>query len=91
MEKMQQMEIEHENEKRKREQDYDEKMQADKARYEDLRLEKEEQVKKFDIRMSQIYDSHVRKMDKMNKDHQAERDDIERKKKELSAKIETMI
>jgi len=52
MEKMQQMEIEHENEKRKREQDYDEKMQADKARYEDLRLEKEEQVKKFDIRMS---------------------------------------
>jgi len=63
------MEADHENEKRKREQDYDEKMQADKARYEDLRLEKEEQVKKFDIRMSQIYDSHVKKMEKMNKDH----------------------
>ena len=27
----------------------------------------------------------------MNKDHQSERDEVEKKKKELSAKIETMI
>lgn len=41
--------------------------------------------------MSEVYMEHEKLMEKMNRDFQLEKDDLEHRKKELSAKIEQML
>ena len=82
---------EHEAELKKREIDQQEKMEADKERYMDLQMKKEKQFTQFQKNMSEIYQTHTTKIEKMLRDHQLEKDELEQTKKSLSLDIENMI
>lgn len=66
-------------------------MEADKERYMDLQMKKEKQFTQFQKNMSEIYQTHTTKIEKMLRDHQLEKDELEQTKKSLSLDIENMI
>jgi len=68
-----------------------EKEEVDNQRLMDLQAEMEQQLRRFEAIMSEVYMEHEKLMEKMNRDFQLEKDDLEHRKKELSAKIEQML
>jgi hypothetical protein len=45
------------------------KMEADKERYTDLQMKKDKQYSQFQKNMSEIYQTHTTKIEKMLRDH----------------------
>ena len=82
---------EHVFELEKRHNDQQAKMEADKERYTDLQMKKDKQYSQFQKNMSEIYQTHTTKIEKMLRDHQLEKDELEHTKKTLSQEIESMI
>ncbi len=82
---------EHVLELEKRHNDQMAKMEADKERYTDLQMKKDKQYSQFQKNMSEIYQTHTTKIEKMLRDHQLEKDELEHTKKTLSQEIENMI
>ena len=56
-----------------------------------MQKSKEEQCQRFEILMAEIFEQHAMLMEKMHRDHQLEKDELEQSKKQLSAEIESMI
>lgn len=82
---------EHVQELEKRHRDQQEKMEADKERYIELQEKKDRQKTQYTKNMSEIFQTHTTKTEKMQLDHQLERDELEHTKKTLSQDIESMI
>ena len=49
----------------------------------DLQAEMEQQLRRFEAIMSEVYMEHEKLMEKMNRDFQLEKDELEHKKKEF--------
>ena len=81
----------HRNELDRRMQDQAEKIEADHNRYMELKAQKEHDLNKFEMLMSEIYLKHETLMEDMHRDQQLEKDELEAQKKKLSAEIEEMI
>ncbi len=75
----------------KKEADQEEKREADKARYNDLKDQKEQDLQKFEQLMSLTYLEHESLMEQINRDQILERKELEAQKKALSLEIEQMI
>lgn len=67
------------------------KVEADKERLTDLEMKKDKQYAQFQKNMTEIYQTHTTKIEKMLRDHQLEKDELEHTKKTLSHEIESMI
>ena len=81
----------HRNELDRRMQDQAEKIEADHNRYMELKAQKEHDLNKFEMLMSEIYLKHETLMEDMHRDQQLEKDELEAQKKKLSTEIEEMI
>lgn len=57
----------------------------------DLQADMDQQLKRFEAIMSEVYMEHEKLMERMNRDFELEKDELEHNKKELSAKIESML
>ena len=82
---------EHRDSLETKERDQAEKREADENRYDELRQQKEHDLQKFEMLMSQTYLTHEELMEKLNRDQILERKDLEAQKKDLSQDIEQMV
>ena len=81
----------HRDELEKKAQDQAEKRAADQERYEGLKAQKEKDLEKFEMLMSQTYLTHEDLMANLNRDQVLERKEKEAQKKDLSHEIEQMV
>ena len=71
--------------------DQAEKIEADHNRYMELKQQKEHDLQKFEMLMSEIYIKHENLMSDMKKDQETEKIELESQKAKLSQEIEEMI
>ena len=90
-EDIQAMQDNHRNELERRMHDQAEKIEADHNRYMELKQQKEHDLQKFEMLMSEIYIKHENLMSDMKKDQETEKIELESQKAKLSAEIEEMI
>ena len=90
-EDIQAMQDNHRNELERRMHDQAEKIEADHNRFMELKQQKEHDLQKFEMLMSEIYIKHENLMSDMKKDQETEKIELESQKAKLSAEIEEMI
>ena len=71
--------------------DQAEKREADQHRYEELKDQKEHDLEKFEMLMSQTYLTHEELMEKLKRDQDLEQEELKDQKAKLSKEIEQMV
>ena len=90
-EDIQAMQDNHRNDLERKMHDQAEKIEADHNRYMELKQQKEHDLQKFEMLMSEIYIKHENLMSDMKKDQETEKIELESQKAKLSQEIEEMI